>query len=129
MSKPACAGCHNGFQPIGLAFEKYDNLGRYRESYEDGSPIITSGELANAGDAAGPYQNVVELAGRIGNSQIGQFCFSRQYAEYALGRHLHASLDACTLKSVASAATAPRPVRQFAAELSELITGSNRYHQ
>lgn len=41
---PACAGCHKITDPMGLALEKFDGAGRYREN-EAGAPIDTSGEL------------------------------------------------------------------------------------
>lgn len=126
-ANPACAGCHQGFQPLGLAFESYDDLGRHRTSYENGDAIVTNGDLGNAGDASGPYSNAVELIGRIGNSQVGEYCFTRQYAEYALGRRLHASLDACTIRALGDS-DPNSAVSQFATILSGVETGSNRFH-
>jgi hypothetical protein len=127
MAQPACAGCHNGFQPIGLAFEAYDNMGRYRTTYADGKAIVTSGELTGAGDASGPYASAVEIAARIGNSLIGEYCFSRQFAEYALGRHLHAELDACVIRAPSDAVADP-PIQQLAVVLSDLEAGAGRFH-
>jgi hypothetical protein len=126
-SQPACGGCHNGFQPLGLAFESYDNLGRYRDSYEDGRPIVTAGTLDNAGDAAGPYQNVTELAIRIGQSRIGELCFAKQFGQYALGRRLHASHDACTIRAL-SRAEGGGPLREFITRLSEVEALGAREH-
>ncbi|HEX2879635.1 MAG TPA: DUF1592 domain-containing protein, partial [Polyangiaceae bacterium] len=125
--KPACAACHEGFQPFGLAFEAYDDQGRYRETYPNGDPILTAGEIKNAGDATGPYATAVELAGRIGNSQIGEYCFARQYADYALGRHLASNVDACTIQALGD--TAPdSAVKQLAVILGEREASSNRFH-
>lgn len=125
--KPACAACHEGFQPYGLAFEAYDDQGRFRDSYDNGKPILTAGEIKNAGDASGTYANAVELAGRIGNSQIGEYCFARQYADYALGRHLASNVDACTIKALGD--TAPdSAVKQLAVVLGERQASSNRFH-
>ncbi len=126
-AQPGCAGCHSGFQPIGLAFESYDNMGRYRTTYADGKAIVTSGDLLAAGDASGPYTSAVEIAGRIGNSQIGEYCFTRQFAEYALGRHLHAELDACVIRGPSDAAADP-PIQQLAVVLSDLEAGAGRFH-
>ncbi|HTM47015.1 MAG TPA: DUF1592 domain-containing protein [Polyangiaceae bacterium] len=126
-ANPACAACHSGFQPYGLAFEAYDSQGKFQQNYPNGKPIITSGQILDAGDATGPYNNAVEMAGLIGNSEIGEYCFSRQYGEYALGRHLNASVDACTIKALGD--TAPdSAVKQLAVVLSEIEAGSNRIH-
>ncbi len=50
-SEPNCAGCHRKIDPLGLAFDQYDAIGRWRtvEEIRDGSganPVINaSGEL------------------------------------------------------------------------------------
>lgn len=127
QAKPACAACHNSFHPLGLAFEQYDNLGKYRTSYEDGRDIVTTGELSDAGDAGGVYANAVEIAQRIGQSKIGQYCFTRQYADYAFGRHLNAAVDACVIRAPSST-TAHPPVQKLAVVLSDLAAGTRRFH-
>lgn len=40
-----CGGCHSRMDPIGLALEKYDAQGKWRETYADGTPIVTNLEL------------------------------------------------------------------------------------
>jgi hypothetical protein len=127
QQKPSCAACHNTFQPIGLAFENYDNLGHFRATYEGGKAIVTSGELKDAGDASGPYANAVEIAQHIGQSKIGEYCFSRQYAEYALGRHLNAAVDACVIRAASDIAANP-PIQQLAVVLSDLQARTHRFH-
>lgn len=127
MAKPACAACHSTFQPIGLAFETYDGMGRYRTAYEGGKPIVTGGELMDAGDASGPYADAVEIAQRIGNSDIGEYCFSRQYAEFALGRRLNAAVDACLIRAPSEAVAKP-PIQTLAVVLSDIAARTNRVH-
>jgi hypothetical protein len=126
-SKPACAACHVTFQPIGLAFEEFDNMGKYRTSYGSGKPIVTSGELKDAGDASGPYANAVEIAQHIGQSKIGEYCFSKQYAEFSLGRHLNATTDACLIRG-ASDTTAHPPIQKLALVLSDMQASTHRVH-
>jgi hypothetical protein len=126
-SKPACAACHVSFQPIGLAFEEYDNMGKYRATYDSGKPIVTNGELKDAGDASGPYANAVEIAQHIGQSKIGEYCFSKQYAEYALGRHLNAATDACIIRGASDASANP-PVQKLALALSDIEARTHRVH-
>ncbi len=127
MSKPGCAGCHNSFQPIGLAFEQYDNMGKYRTTYDGNKPIVAAGDLADAGDASGPYANAVEIAQHIGQSKIGEYCFTRQYAEYALGRHLNAAVDACVIRAPSDAQANP-PVQKLAVVLSDIQARTHRFH-
>ncbi|HEY6079266.1 MAG TPA: DUF1588 domain-containing protein, partial [Polyangiaceae bacterium] len=126
-TKPACAACHNTFQPIGLAFEEFDNVGRYQTTYANGKPIVTSGELKDAGDASGPYESAVEIGQHIGTSKIGEYCFSRQFAEFSLGRHLNASVDACVIRAASDTQANP-PVQKLAVVLSDLQAGTHRVH-
>ncbi|MEQ1565922.1 MAG: DUF1588 domain-containing protein, partial [Myxococcota bacterium] len=53
LESPACASCHQATDPIGLAFETYDGIGRWRTT-EAGAPIDPSGDLDGErfGDAA-----------------------------------------------------------------------------
>jgi hypothetical protein len=125
--KPQCAACYNSFQPIGLAFEEFDNMGKYRTAYESGKSIITSGELKDAGDASGPYANAVEIAQHIGQSKIGEYCFNKQYAEYALGRHLNAGTDACLIRAPSDVA-ANSPIQKLAVVLSDVEARTHRVH-
>jgi hypothetical protein len=127
MQKPQCAACHDSFQPIGLAFEQFDNMGKHRTTYESGRPIDTSGELKDAGDASGPYANAVEIAQHIGQSKIGEYCFNRQYAEYALGRHLNAATDACIIRAPSDIA-ANSPIQKLAVVLSDVEARTHRVH-
>lgn len=39
---PACATCHRVMDPIGFSMEKYDAVGAWRDTYQDGSEIETS---------------------------------------------------------------------------------------
>jgi hypothetical protein len=41
---PKCAGCHALFDPLGLALEHFDPIGRYRET-ENGLPIDATGSV------------------------------------------------------------------------------------
>jgi Protein of unknown function (DUF1588) len=127
QQKPACAACHVTFQPIGLAFEEFDNMGKYRTSYDSGKPVVTSGDLQGAGDASGPYANAVEIAQHIGQSKIGEYCFSKQYAEYALGRHLNAAADACVIRAPSDIA-ANSPIQKLAVVLSDVEARTHRVH-
>lgn len=40
----SCAACHNRLDPIGLTFENFDAIGRWRDS-ENGKPVDASGTL------------------------------------------------------------------------------------
>jgi hypothetical protein len=75
-----CAGCHRIMDPIGLALEKFDGAGQWRE-LENASPIDTSGELDGIA-----FQDTVGLGKAIAQNPAVPACLvSRVYA-YALGR-------------------------------------------
>jgi len=83
-----CAGCHAIFDPFGLALEKYDAIGRYRETYGDGSPI-------DASTALGPsaaYPNGVSFEGITGAADVVtgapeyKSCIAHKLFIYGLGR-------------------------------------------
>ena len=44
LEDPSCAGCHQLMDPIGLGFEHFDGVGRWRDT-ESGHPIDTSGSV------------------------------------------------------------------------------------
>jgi hypothetical protein len=50
---PACSGCHKLMDPIGLALENFDGIGRWRVA-ENGTPIDTRSQMADGTDIDGP---------------------------------------------------------------------------
>jgi hypothetical protein len=66
--------------PIGLALEKYDAIGMYREA-ENGVPIDTSGELDGI-----PYEDAVGLGVALSEHPNLGPCLVRSLYRYAVGR-------------------------------------------
>lgn len=93
-TNPVCASCHQLLDPVGLAFEHYDALGRYRDS-EAGVPIDASGELVDT-DVDGPLEGVPELVNRLSESTEVSQCIVKQVFRYAFGR-AETERDACAL--------------------------------
>ena len=77
---PACAGCHNITDPLGLALEHFDSIGRYRET-DQGLVIDASGELDGVFFADG-----AELAQRLREHPEAATCLVRKLHTYAAGR-------------------------------------------
>ncbi|HEX3694843.1 MAG TPA: DUF1592 domain-containing protein [Polyangia bacterium] len=130
MSKPGCDACHSTFQPLGLAFEAYDAAGTFRTAYPGGKPIDTTATLAGAGDADGDFASAVDLIKAIGKSQIGQYCFTEQFAQFAFGRAINLDAEACTIRSMGDF------VRDKGGQLTQLFgsitaapTAFRRFHQ
>jgi len=81
--KPLCASCHARMDPIGLALENFNAIGKYRDQ-ENGQPIDTRGQLITGED----FQTVEELAKILATSRKEDFyrCFTEKLLTYALGR-------------------------------------------
>jgi hypothetical protein len=97
-----CRSCHQIIDPVGFAFEHYDQVGRYRSSEND-LPVDSSGELSFS-DASGPFADALELMKRIAESPDAQACLTRHWLEQAQG-HPATNQDACAQQSALSAFT------------------------
>ena len=98
---PACAGCHAKMDPIGLPFENYDPLGRWR-THEGELPIDASGELKFTRDANGPVESGIALVHRLARSEEVRACYATQWFRYAHGRDVSFD-DACHLHDLMGA--------------------------
>jgi hypothetical protein len=105
---PVCAGCHRIIDPLGLPFENYDAIGRYRSSevwtdpmsgmtYD--TPIDASGSVPGV---AGTAKNAVELVRLLASSETVQNCFASHWMRFGYGRSLD-DADSCNRDSVQSA--------------------------
>lgn len=83
-AEPSCAACHTLIDPIGLAFEHYDAIGKWRDR-EDGADIDARGELTQS-DVTGGYDGVVEMAAKLAQSEMVSECFVRYWFRFAFGR-------------------------------------------
>jgi hypothetical protein len=99
-SSAACAACHTFMDPIGLAFENYDAIGRWRDS-EGGQPIDASGMLKGT-DVDGPFVGAVQLAQKLAASPQVADCAVKQLFRFGFGRFETAE-DQPTLEELAGA--------------------------
>ncbi|HEX4351757.1 MAG TPA: DUF1592 domain-containing protein, partial [Polyangiales bacterium] len=99
-SDPSCAGCHVRMDGIGLGFERYDGMGRYRTT-EAGQTIDESGKLVGTRDLDGSFVGPVDLAKKLSTSQEVEQCVTLQWFRFALGR-LEGDQDACSLMKLQS---------------------------
>jgi mono/diheme cytochrome c family protein len=79
---PVCAACHNLMDPLGLALEKFDAVGR-RRSLEDGAAIDVSGRLPD-GSAFTDVQGLE--AALLRRPEIFAGTLTEKLLTYALGR-------------------------------------------
>jgi hypothetical protein len=88
-----CKSCHLAINPIGFAFDRFDQLGRFRDKDEQGRPIDTSGALV-ATDVDGPFASQADLIDRLAGSAAVEDCVVTQWVRYALARR-ESDADAC----------------------------------
>ncbi|MFP6618580.1 MAG: DUF1592 domain-containing protein [Pirellulaceae bacterium] len=99
----ACAGCHAKLDPLGFALENFDPVGRWRDHYENGRQVDSSGTLFRKHK----FTNVVEFKDAI---LAEKDRFTRAFAEhmlsFALGREATAAdapaLDLITTRTRAA---------------------------
>jgi hypothetical protein len=84
-AEPLCSSCHNRMDPLGLALENFNALGRWRDK-EQGQPIDATGELITGE----PFRNVRDLKRILASSRRLDFyrCVTEKMLTYALGRGL-----------------------------------------
>jgi hypothetical protein len=97
---PNCAGCHAMLDGVGFGFERYDQIGRYRDT-ENGLPIDDSGEVVASLDASldGEFHGAAELAAKLANNGTVRDCIATQWYRYAMGR-VEDQSDQCSLEQV-----------------------------
>ena len=79
---PACFGCHVAMDPIGLALEGFDPIGRARTVDEYGNALDLSGDLPGAGPFDGPR----EMGELLTEDLRFDRCAVEKTYVYALGR-------------------------------------------
>lgn len=77
----ACAGCHAGFDPLGFAFEHFDEAGRYRAD-EGGLTIDASGTVPDSDVSFGSQE---ELMSGLAEMEEVQACLSGLLKTYSFG--------------------------------------------
>lgn len=80
-----CGACHGLMDPLGLALEHYDEIGRYVTARE-GTPVDASGTLTGTDDVDGPFSNAVDLSKRLGGSSTVAACALAHLAAAAMVR-------------------------------------------
>jgi hypothetical protein len=108
-----CAACHALMNPIGYVLERYDSLGRFRQT-EDVFDATTGKKVAslpvdssavphiNAGDQRGVSDGGT-LTQMMADSGRAEACFARQYFRFTFHRLEDDDADGCALEGVRGA--------------------------
>jgi len=100
-ANPTCAACHAIMDPLGLALENFDLVGRWREQ-EDGHAIDATAELTDGTRLSGPADLRRALLSR---SDAFVTSLTERLLTYALGRELE-YYDRPVVRSIVRAAAA-----------------------
>jgi len=96
-ANPTCASCHQIMDPIGLALENFDLVGRWR-TQENGYDLDTNTNLIDGTPINGPVtlrNALLERGDAVASTVI------EKMLSYALGRHLHAH-DMSAVRKIAA---------------------------
>jgi len=94
-ANPSCASCHDVMDPLGLGFENFDAIGRWRET-DSGRPVDASGQLVDGQKFSGALELLDQLSGK--QSQIYRY-FAEKLLMYSLGRELE-PYDQCAVDAI-----------------------------
>jgi len=85
---PACSSCHTYIDQIGFGLERFDPVGRWRDS-ENGMAIDPNGDMNDVEqlgtNTSAPFTSLPQLAQTIATSEAGPACFVRQYLRFSRG--------------------------------------------
>lgn len=88
LEDPGCASCHQLTDPIGLGFENFDGIARWRTT-ENGATIDASGELDGAA-----FADAWDLGRVVRNHEDLGPCFTQHVYRYSTGRAIGEGEDA-----------------------------------
>ena len=80
---PSCQTCHQLIDPVGFAFEQFDEGGRFREM-DNGIPTSAASSI-KLGDVYWEFNDALEFIELAANSDLAKQCVARNVARYAFG--------------------------------------------
>ncbi|WP_437876278.1 DUF1592 domain-containing protein [Sorangium sp. So ce513] len=113
-TEASCAGCHELMDPLGVVFESFDAVGRFRTTDEAGRPVDTSSVIAHTRDANGPVASAAELGQRLAQSEEARACYVLQNFRFFYGRD-RTEADRCSMATLSTA------FKESGYSLSELV--------
>lgn len=83
---PTCQACHQFIDPIGFAFEEFDEGGLVRQGPEDnnGYPVDASGSVTIGGQTF-TWTNAVEFLQQVADSDVSRRCVARTATRFGFG--------------------------------------------
>ena len=83
-----CWRCHKKMNPLGMPFEAFNHVGRWRETEKE-QPVDTTGAISHTGDASLDLDvtNVREMMERLADSERARQSFIRYVFRFWMGRN------------------------------------------
>jgi hypothetical protein len=85
-SAPACGGCHQLPDPMGMVFETFESDGSWQDTYPDGMPVDSNVMITGLGN----FDNARLLSEAFANDASFQMCFVRRFTHFIAGIDLGA---------------------------------------
>jgi hypothetical protein len=84
----SCWRCHQQMDPLGLPFEQFDFVGRFRTD-EQAAPVDVTGQIVASGEPTldGPVHSPLQLVRRLADSERVHQVFVRHAFRYWMGRN------------------------------------------
>jgi hypothetical protein len=115
---PACKSCHSLMDPLGVTFEMFDAIGRFRTT-DGNQPIDSASNLTGTMNDDGPANDPLALARRLAAAPEVRDCLVRQWFRYLSGR-VESDLDAPAI------AAAVEAMKQSENAIPELLVAFTR---
>ena len=87
-----CASCHNTLDPLGLPFEHYDGIGRWRDD-DRGQAIDATGQIVDDAGVVHDFDGIPQMAELLSNIDTGRACYAQEWMRFADGRLTSDSAD------------------------------------
>ena len=102
-NSPSCTGCHEKLDPLGLGFESFDAVGKWRTLYAQlgNATIDSSGRL----DANTEFKDTRELLSEMGESARVKSCMAKKIMELATKRVASTKDDVCVTDVIGASKT------------------------
>jgi len=113
---PVCSSCHYLLDPLGLPFEHYDAIGRWRDD-DRGMPIDASGEIDGQ-----TFSGVPEMAHLIADIPTARSCYVAEWLRFAEGK-LNSDADQAYIDWLMSGFSRNTPI----ADLVITMVGSDTF--
>ncbi|NUP06369.1 MAG: DUF1592 domain-containing protein [Polyangiaceae bacterium] len=90
----SCAVCHGQTDPIGLALENFDTVGKWRDN-DQGMPLDVTGQVPGIGE----FEGIAGVAQRLREHEDAPICMARQLFRQSMG-HLEVEGEEPALEAI-----------------------------